>query len=447
MQRIFNIPTTLATLRAQLTHHPEYSILTKPTHWDKVCYLLDLLWNNHIYDRSAKRGQPKQLCSATLAALMGKRYWLLIQRMLTENGIILAADSYQVGSFAKSYQLAEEHQAAPAFCVFNQSSKFADKLAHRNELNEQQRYLQQQLQTVTVRYGEAITHILAASSPMPLMWLQFDVNDADEINAHFEAVSAHINEHPDRNQLMVRFVSIFKLHTRQFFFFVDNKGRRAHTNITNLPTDLRQFLVLDGHTDLLNTDIPASQLVFACIPLIEHYLTIEHGIPRDVARWVELATSGQAYEQLHEIIYSRAIADPAERKEFKGRFFQRVYYCQRFLNEGPNAYPESVAIAKHFPNVMRFILEIKKDDYKHFAIGMQQRESEMVINRFGKQAKTWMLPVLTIHDSVVVPAAWGRNVLQWFTSAFAALDIKIKMTLEPYTAQALRIHDQQYELF
>lgn len=270
-----------------------------------------------------------------------------------------------------------------------------------------------------------------------------------------------------RARLASRLLSAGRIFTQQFVVKRDPKGNRLHTNVSNLAGELRQYLVLGGHTELVNTDIPASQLVFACIPLLTHYRELGE-VPADVYRWVRLCTCPDPYERLHVEFYRETFdeavagryyrqlgdetqARAAYRKDFKGRLFQQLYYSELKYNLGPLASYESQCMWEYYPSVMRWIADQKQGDHAAFACNMQQAEAAFVIDRFGRQAGVWRVPCVTVHDSAIVPAAHSRLVLDYFQSYFneqlADANARVCMKADFYSQQAAQTHQNHYRLF
>lgn len=162
MNRVFNIPETLLGLREQLGTLGEADrILAKPTHWDKVAWLLNKLANTHHWDRRAGRDDFRNLKLDTLRTLLGKRYADQILRVLLDNDIIESDNHYAPGVFSKGYRLTERHRLARKACVFHAGSRFWEKLARVDRAPEGEQYLTECLRReVGFRYVEAVRALL-----------------------------------------------------------------------------------------------------------------------------------------------------------------------------------------------------------------------------------------------------------------------------------------------
>ncbi|MDO7847436.1 hypothetical protein Q5H92_13785 [Hymenobacter sp. M29] len=466
MKRIFNIPATLLELRAQVaTLAGGKKLLAKSVHWDKVCWLLDKLGNTQYYDKRTNVDSYVAIKKEKLRSICGKVYADHMLEVLLENNIIETTGSYQAGASSKSYRLTETHRYAKKVCVFNQDSKFLTKLLLADLTTDGDKYLREAIQNdLGFRYEDLLADLSLPVATPSYDGLNFELNTEADLaawNEHLTALHPHLAGLSPKLQSLVQ--SAGRIYTKQFFAHRDTKGGRLHTNVTNLATEGRQYLALAGQTELVNTDIPASQLVFACVPLLKHFNNVP---PDDVNDWIALCTSDDAYERLHLEMYRmhfdecsanyRCIEDEEEaryyyRKDFKSKFFASIYYSELRFNIGPLATPESLFMWERFPSVMQWVVGQKQDDYTKFACNMQKAESDFVIDTFGYQAMRWMLPTVTIHDSALVPAKFGRDVLQyfqeWLDGQLQVTNAKVKIKAQPLSEAARLILEETYQLF
>jgi hypothetical protein len=442
--RNFNIPASLKNLQESLQNSGKYAILAKPTHYDKTCYLLDLLFNNPIYDRSATAKSYKALNSRILASLFGCPYDRQIINFLLDHDIIECDGKYQVNVESKGYRLKEEYMNERAVCVYNQDSKFVLKLAEKNwqRMNDTERFLWQQVGKVTIRYEDALTYMFYSNDLIyTLSTIKPYLNP--EHDWGFDQVMHAIEDLDDsiRNTVKTKFISLHKIQTGQFFFTRDGVGQRVHTNITNLWSEFRQFLSLDGCADLVNIDLKNSQLLFSCLSIRHYYRERQQPMPPDVRRWMAMCQSGKAYEQLHQVIYGRPL-DQRQRRWFKDKFFATILYCEVKVMANSK---EGKAFRKEFPNVFEFIAHMKAKNYRNFPIQMQLLESQLVIRQLAHWLYQKLIPVLTIHDSVLVRAEDALTIENKFKQLIKDLKITAQIKVEHMTTASERIYQQQQE--
>jgi hypothetical protein len=221
---------------------------------------------------------------------------------------------------------------------------------------------------------------------------------------------------------------------------IDEKGFRLHTNLTNLPKELRQFLSWKG-SKLQGIDISNSQPFFLILRLIEFYhpsrtyslttyyndsipfdsnllvdiitntyqsnifdnipsydLTVLEKLPNDVQHYIYLTITGKLYEYLLKI-KTEGWGKNYTREQIKTNVLTLFY--QKELDDQTSILKE---LFKHiFPNVFRYIEISKKRDYKKFPISLQKTESDMVLRTICKKilAEKPNIPLFTIHDSIL----------------------------------------------
>lgn len=242
----------------------------------------------------------------------------------------------------------------------------------------------------------------------------------------------------------------------------DVKGHRFHSLITNMPSELRQFLRYKGK-QLYNVDIRNSQPFLYNILLLEYYQknsmlksrsvdfinnkdnnklqtredsnTLLHyvsrfsvemmnnerkqhkrvskfNIPIDVLRYREETSKGTFYEYLMNITNIPEDKRKDERSKFKKTVFRELMFSK------PSHYrtPEIRKLFnKSFPNVCR-VIDYYKEGYdvpqmpvgyeiqpvKYYTslpIHLQRKESHIIINTIGKELAKRDIFFVTIHDS------------------------------------------------
>lgn len=176
-------------------------------------------------------------------------------------------------------------------------------------------------------------------------------------------------------------------------FVVDKFGNRAHTNLTNIKTDLRPFLKVDGEP-LGQVDIKNSQPMF-------FYMHIKNisGIPEtEKLRYRRLVESGRFYE----FFMDRLNILPEHRSIVKPRILAAL-----FFDRNRTAESRYVTVFKRdFPSIAAYIKNVRSNDHKALAQLLQKAESKFIIekvvpafvNRLWYQQEF----IGTIHDSIVV---------------------------------------------
>jgi len=181
---------------------------------------------------------------------------------------------------------------------------------------------------------------------------------------------------------------------RDIFFKVDKKGNRAHTNLTNLASDLRQFIRYKGKK-IAQVDLRNSQ-PFLLNLLIKNKIDWSNEAQvSEYKQFKQITEEGKFYEFLME----KFEVSEEKRKEFKLMFFGRVFFD---MNRN-TLKKEEVLFKQLFPTIFGFIREYKEEDYTNLAIQLQKVESKVIIHECINKIRTERpeMFVSTIHDSIV----------------------------------------------
>ena len=194
----------------------------------------------------------------------------------------------------------------------------------------------------------------------------------------------------------------------------DATAGRLHTPITNLPSYLRSCLRLDGSNDLVHLDI------HTCQP----YLILK--LARDV----------EVHPGRHPRMGGRRLLSPdvevhewmgkeigLSRQEAKGAFIKMLFQINWVKSASKNLFQA------RFPAIAQLLFVMKLGDHRGLAEALQAYEAhaiiELVSTRFAKEE----IPLLTIHDSVIVPANHEQRataIIREELTAFVGTEPRIK---------------------
>lgn len=171
---------------------------------------------------------------------------------------------------------------------------------------------------------------------------------------------------------------------------VDITGNRFHSSLTNLNSDLRQFLSYNGNK-LSQIDITNSQPIFLYLLLKQRGNVPE----QELNKYKELIESGTFYEYLMK-------DTELTRNEFKVKVYSNLLYGKNYkqLSKMEKSFQEE------FPIIFNEIRLMKENDYTQLAITLQKMESQFIIGTCVERiTKNWNYNIFisTIHDSIVVP--------------------------------------------
>lgn len=171
----------------------------------------------------------------------------------------------------------------------------------------------------------------------------------------------------------------------------DDTGNRLHNNLTNAPTEFRQYLKVNGEK-LAQCDIKNSQPVFLYCFLREHC----HVNEAELAKYHHVVCEYGFYEFFAEKMNKKLTEK--NRSSFKKKIFSGVLFDinRKELSD----YEE--AFKTEFPEIFYVVRNIKTKNYKDVAIMLQKTESKFIFSCIEKlmfDTKN-TIPLFTIHDSI-----------------------------------------------
>lgn len=164
-----------------------------------------------------------------------------------------------------------------------------------------------------------------------------------------------------------------------------NWTNRVFSNITNLKSEFRKYLRLDGE-QLYSIDIACSQaslLVSFYDPAVPEHM-------EEKRKFVDIIRNDDLYSNL-------AAVGGIARKQAKVEAF-KIFFGQNFIQKGPLC----EAFKKEFPLLTKEIAKRKFRNYKNCARLLQQMESHIVIEKTAYELTQKKIKFLTIHDSICV---------------------------------------------
>lgn len=246
--------------------------------------------------------------------------------------------------------------------------------------------------------------------------------------------------------------SATRITNRDFNCSRDDTSMRLHSNITNMATELRSYLRVDGKP-LKNIDIKNSQPYLSILllihpkkvaflakdPALATLLKSLKGIDaEDVDRYISLVTQGQFYEYLVDEFAKRGLF--SSRAETKVQVL-RILFSD---NNEPHKLVDRNAreiFEELFPNVHSRFSIIRGEDegnrfqnYRRFAILMQRIESYLVLDVIMKKVyrRFPQTFVMTIHDSVITISddkivETVKNIMEKSLEKFVGLPARLKV--------------------
>jgi hypothetical protein len=180
--------------------------------------------------------------------------------------------------------------------------------------------------------------------------------------------------------------------------FPQERSWRVYHPVACMPSRLRNELRFDGQF-LTCIDITSSQPYF--LGLLFHDQPEDRALDRgEVHDYLELARGGKFYEWF----MLKLGIDEEHRKEFKAILFRDLFF-------GKHCWATEVfkIFDSRFPNLGRCIKELHRSP-ESLAMKLQQMEAETIYGKVlpALQAAFPLVPIVTIHDAILVPSSIAR---------------------------------------
>lgn len=254
-------------------------------------------------------------------------------------------------------------------------------------------------------------------------------------------------------------INIERIVEEDYFMSLDDSAGRLHTNMTNMPGLLRNFLKYNGQP-LVSVDISNCQPYLVNGLLQPHFYDCaakifektDFGVlegkfeekepdPHFNMTTVSTHMSGEWYKEVavtsspFMLVNLGQINATQEIQEFReitvsGMFYERFQYhlvrdlgnqyedrdlakleALRALFTGNRYLHQHGAEAKkcfsmHYPNIYKLITHLKKSNKKFFPALLQAMEAEIMLNRVARRIRNQRrkIPVFTIHDCLLTTA-------------------------------------------
>jgi len=232
---------------------------------------------------------------------------------------------------------------------------------------------------------------------------------------------------------------------KDFFFHKDEFGNRLHTNLTNLPKGLRQFITYDGH-QLVSVDIKNSQ-PYMSLPLLGKEFWQSKDLPekptlkrisRETYRetrknkterhntimfidssktlvqldfqkqeFIKNVANGTFYEYLVDVFENKEGLKlgntPEEKRSKVKKMVLTLLFDDDSKGYNKQANSASQIFKKAFPTVAQVFGYVKRSSHRNLAMILQRIESYLLLDRVCSRIakeRPW-IPIFTIHDAII----------------------------------------------
>jgi len=357
-------------------------------HLDKYHHVIHFINEAGVYNRRTDDGYVN-ISSAKLRDFLGRRYADRIMKELLAWGVIECDGIQKEGVKCYGYRIAPTYQSKTILINVFKEEVMGRKLKlqhleYRQTLRKDIRW--KNLTQFGIHDQEALAYIDAKRTTA------LDALGPDQVDSIADVERLYTAE----------LESIRKIANEEFFLKQPDPTSRVYTNLSNLSTDLRQFLYhRKSKSGLMNLDIANSQPYLFSLLLMDFYRGKE--LPGDVKKYIQLTAEGKFYEYL----MTELGIEHGQRKAFKIDFFGKIFYCSTYYSKRTI---EGQFFAEEFPNVATIVDHYKEEGrkhydhkpFKHLAISMQRREASVILRTIGGELEKKKIWFSTIHDSVVV---------------------------------------------
>lgn len=325
---------------------------------------------------------------------------------LIKAGIIETDNQYIVGEKSKGYRFTVKYRTKTKTIKINNlkiSSKKKISQRAKNECPE-----------LTKWYDSLLT---------------IDADQAEKFIGN--NIEMFINDSSDNPFLKynISIININKIYFQNFSVTIDNTANRFHSNLTNLKSELRNYIIYNDEK-LVSIDLTNSQPYLSAVLLKPQFYdynempfnltmiskqgNVELRLPthlpppmlvknrnvienQDVTQFTKLVSNGCLYEYFESQLRRSFGVQIVERSALKEIIFRVMYTSNRYNDQLKQLFKGL------FPTVYAVFKYIKKKEKNSLAILLQRIESFLIIDVICKRIAREKpdLPIFTIHDSIV----------------------------------------------
>ncbi len=433
----------------ELTHNNPPSF--KPYKLDKLCYILHLINAIPLMDKDIQYEDFVPINAKKLQEKI-QNYKKYLDYLEHDLKIIESDNHYVVGEKSKGFRFIEKYRTSVNFMQ-------VEDFVFRNKLKAQKN-----------RKIESVKHLDFLTKWFnPKLKIDYDfvyefleeehsLKIKDKAYWEYDRVRKKY-KHPT-NQLIHAQMSAQRLKWQDYNLLLDDNVFRLHTNLTNMPSRVRNAITYDGQK-LISLDIKNSQPYLSTILLSRDFwimqkiesnknnsLSIAFDEPQsryfsyfnqinkdfkelesnklnisninihnsdsyimlgeipqslvdnEFQHYIDLVVSGKLYEYLEDAFLNELGIELKDRKEVKAAVFQVLFTSNQFKGQAEAA-PKRLFEQK-FKEVYDVFAKIKSKDKSLLPRLLQSIESHLMINVIAKRISVEypFAPIYTIHDSI-----------------------------------------------
>lgn len=206
------------------------------------------------------------------------------------------------------------------------------------------------------------------------------------------------------NRSLARMSSIFAISNgkinKSLRFNRNTTNKRLDTNLTNMASDLKPFIV--GWENMVYLDLKNSQPVLFNIDLNKRYTKGSAALKAEIDRYRKATFAGKWYEELMGIYNT-------DRDSCKD-----IWMCIAYSkNKSYKGYKKP--FKNIYPEIYKIIETTKTKNHQDFAINLQKLESKIFIDKICKELVDVGIIPFTVHDALIVQKSEQEEALKIMT--------------------------------
>jgi hypothetical protein len=349
----------------------------------KTNYLIDIV-HNLILKYYFKKENRFALNATILKDKYGYLYNYYINYLVT-NGVLVLKTNYRNGYTSRVYALDE--------------NIFIDKIKRYKNLDKVllKKYKNKFVDMIHINDTSKVSLI------EPLIKEKL-VSDLFSVKIEYDRAIFFLDalKHQDIDIYNRNIYSVDCINDKHIFYHFDDYGR-MHTNYTILKSFIRKNCLLIDGEETCELDIPNSQPLFLTKIIDMNSNLVDK---EELQLFKELTISGTYYQ------YVMKQLGETDKKKIKEMTYKVLF--------GRNIASSKVDknFKNLFPTIHQFIKNYKKEhgDYRILAYDLQKAESDLIFNTVIKKVIQFYpeIKLITIHDSIVIPKKYKKEVNQIF---------------------------------
>ena len=361
----------------------------KPNHHlAKLQYFVNLVSNNWLFDKKIKTIDSfVNLSYSLLEDQFGKRFTKIYRDILVENNFIEIDHTFKLKQKCKGYRI-NPAMRDNGYEYIQITGTFANKMSNKSLNSKPDDVL------AFLKMNQKAIYISDYNTKMILNTIS--KNDDQDVNAHACQILSS-NSVTDKQKVLVH--QLMAIYHHNFRISEDLNGNRIHSNISNLSKELLPYI------EYISDQGESKELVeidFSCMqPTLIGLMALESDLDNDkqkINEFIDMCQDEDIYTKImNEVGYE------GSRSDFKNLFFGSVYSHTLWVQKN-KVYQ---ALSNMYTDIVDYMVQTKKHNYKNLAIQAQKVESSFVksiINEVRLASLSEPIFILTRYDSFIVDA-------------------------------------------